>query len=394
MISTDLSGQPGTAPIPHEAVAVTGATGLLGSHLLARLLRTTGTHAVALVRDDPAVATRRLHTALEATGEPLPDGWHRRVVPLRVTLHRPRLGLGDADYRALAAATTEIWHCAASVRLNAPARALEATNVDGTRAVLELAADAPRGPRVQHISTAYVAGARRHGRVAEDTLEAPDGFLTGYEETKFRAERLVRRFAEEGRGRATVFRPSVLVDHRPPAPGAPHTPATVLAAKLARLSARRDSPLARRAGFAAPGLTEVRLPGDPEAHMNVLPVQYAADAIIRIARTAGPADAPAGAPCYHIVHPRPTRVVDALEALVHHAPWLRVRLDPALTEPQGPLAELVSRVSEGVAAYVRLRRTYDRTRAAAALAGLPDPAVLDARYLRACFTPPAVPYRA
>ncbi|MEV4443065.1 SDR family oxidoreductase, partial [Streptomyces sp. NPDC049577] len=92
-------------------IALTGATGFLGSHLLARLLA-GGADAVALVRDDGPAGRQRLLRALRATGVPLPDHAERRVRLLRADLLRPGLGLAEADRHRLAADVDEWWHSA------------------------------------------------------------------------------------------------------------------------------------------------------------------------------------------------------------------------------------------------------------------------------------------
>ncbi|AYN43316.1 NAD-dependent epimerase/dehydratase family protein [Streptomyces dangxiongensis] len=58
--------------------ALTGATGFLGSYLLRELLASDG-DVVALVRDTPAIAARRLRHALETTGTGLPEDFDQRV---------------------------------------------------------------------------------------------------------------------------------------------------------------------------------------------------------------------------------------------------------------------------------------------------------------------------
>ena len=53
---------------------------------------------------------------------------------------------------------TTVVHCGASISFDLPLEEARRINVDGTRAVLDLAGRA--GARVVHVSTAYVAGAQ------------------------------------------------------------------------------------------------------------------------------------------------------------------------------------------------------------------------------------------
>ncbi|NUR70392.1 MAG: sugar nucleotide-binding protein [Hamadaea sp.] len=91
----------------------------------------------------------------------------------------PRLGLAPDQYAQLTREVGTVVHCAGATEFTASAEVLRALNVDGTRHVLEFAADA--GARVVFASTAFV--------VRRDTA-AP--LAQAYLETKLAAEELVR----------------------------------------------------------------------------------------------------------------------------------------------------------------------------------------------------------
>lgn len=376
--------QAGVPSAASDTTVMTGATGFLGSHLLARLLQSDATErVVCLVRQEPPVGSARLRSALRATGVPVPDGRAERIVPVRADLTHPQLGLDRGTYEDLAGRTSAVWHAAADIRLEAGPAELDRVNVDGTRHILDFAAASAHRPRVLHVSTAYVAGRRRHGHVAEGELDGSEGFLTEYERSKFRAEELIRECAARSGTRVTVFRPSVLCDDRPARPGGPYGPHTVLAARLARFGHWLSGPTAARLGLSSGGVTVAHVPGDPEARLNVLPVQSAADTMTHLAHRQE-AD---GVTTYHVVHPHETPVQSLLDAMTYHAPWLRVRITPEGGVQQGELEDLLIRQSAGVAAYARLHRTYDRSLSTALAA--PEPPALDSAYLRASFAPPA-----
>jgi long-chain acyl-CoA synthetase len=88
-----------------------------------------------------------------------------------------------------------------------------ATNVEGTRRMLELAA---RGrelgvlERYAHISTAYVAGTHA-GPFCEGDLDLGQGFNNSYEQSKFEAEQLVRSSHDLP---FMILRPSIVVGDR------------------------------------------------------------------------------------------------------------------------------------------------------------------------------------
>ncbi|MET9774678.1 SDR family oxidoreductase [Streptomyces sp. NPDC006367] len=362
---------------------ITGATGFLGSHLLLRLMR--GGHRVtALVRQDPAAARKRLARALAAAGAGEDDLAALPGVRLvRSDVTRPLLGLDAVAHRALAERAEEIWHCAAGIDLRASLDALTPVNVDGTRHVLELAARRPGGPaRLVHISTAFVAGARPAGTVAEDRLDDSHGFALPYEATKHLAEHLVREWADRTGAAVTVLRPSVLISHRRVPPGCPHHPLSAIGVQLALAARQGPRRLAGLTGAPlAPGeeTLTLRLHLPHGSAMNFVPVDYAADAMVRLA-----AAPPPGVRTCHVVHPVDTPNDVWLPAVVSTLPWVRLVREPEPV-PLGPLESFLSRLTPTGDHYGRLTRRYDRPAldAADAAAGVAPPPPLDARYFRA-----------
>ena len=235
-------------------ILLTGATGFVGAVVLDRLLR-AGHEVICLVRaTDDAEAAARLRTVLERSGAPA--GARARAVAGDLTT--PGLGL-DAEHRAaLAAELGTIVHAAASVAFDLSLEESRAINVEGTRRVLALAAEVSGLERIVHVSTAYVAGARR-GTVAEDdTGHGP--FRNAYERSKREAEDLVRASGLP----STVLRPSIVAGER----------ATGWTASFNVLYV----PVRAFAAGALPVL-----PGRRRSPVDVVSVDYVADAIAALA---------------------------------------------------------------------------------------------------------------
>lgn len=210
-----------------DAVVLTGATGFLGRELLFKLMQGLPPEVdiVCLVRGGreesarvgaQAAASKRLE-ALLGDGAPYPidDPRRLRVSALAGDITLPHLGLGESDLSALAARCSEIFHGAATVRFDLPLDEARRVNVEGTRAILDLATAAQkagRSGRVHYVGTAYVAG-NRSGVVTEDELGAGQSFNNTYEQTKYEAEALVRDYQSGQRGRLpiTIYRPSIIV---------------------------------------------------------------------------------------------------------------------------------------------------------------------------------------
>lgn len=178
-------------------ILVTGASGLVGAEVVARLVG-AGHQVDGLVHRADRVV-RNDGTVLDESTDGL------RLVSGDVT--RPRLGLPEADAARLAGRVDRIVHCAAVTDFGRPDALYEAVNVDGTRNVLDLAAR-HRTP-VVHVSTAYVCG-ERAGVITESELDVGQRLGNAYESSKLRAETLVRKAAADGLPVAVV-RPGIVV---------------------------------------------------------------------------------------------------------------------------------------------------------------------------------------
>ena len=209
-----------------------------------------------------------------------------------VDFGEPNLGLPHQQFRALADSLDAILHCAGNTELDADITALRRANVDGTARILELAQAGSRAPDLFHMSTAFVAGARRTGIVYETDFGDDAGFENNYERTKFEAESLVRDWAQRTGRRVVVLRPGALVSDRPPDPDFPLHPLSYLS-KSAEVALR----LLAMSGRPLNTTLECRFRGDPNGHLNYMPVGEAVEAMVRLLRLA-----PDGLSTYHVVH--------------------------------------------------------------------------------------------
>ncbi|MFC9895182.1 SDR family oxidoreductase [Nocardia sp. NPDC127579] len=158
-----------------ETALVTGASGLVGAEVVARLAA-AGRPITALLHKDSSI-TRNDGTVLEPG------------VAVSGDIRLPGFGLLERDATELAERVGIIVHSAATTSFNAAPADYEELNVRGTAHAIELARD--WDVPLVYISTAYVCGTRG-GVVGEDELDVGQSFANGYEESKFRAEQLVR----------------------------------------------------------------------------------------------------------------------------------------------------------------------------------------------------------
>ena len=190
-------------------VFLTGATGTIGSALVPRLLQTAGTEVTLLVRASSDAALRARMVTLRAFWGFTPDDPRtNRVMALRGDITQPGLGLAPQTMATVAAATTHIVHCAASVKLNMPLDEARSTAVVPTRSVLQLARQCPHLVKVDLVSTVGVWG-RTPGPMPERRLPEVTDFHNTYEAAKAEAERVV--WAEGNGLPITLHRPSMVV---------------------------------------------------------------------------------------------------------------------------------------------------------------------------------------
>lgn len=160
-----------------HTVFVTGASGVLGEAIVERL------------RIHPAVAqifALAHQSAVPAGIEPAQGD---------ITAETD-LGMEARTAEKIRSEATIIIHAAADTRFSAAPREAQHTNVDGTGNLLNFSAACHQQPRVVVLSTVYVAG-RRSGVVYENELEHDAGFVNAYEESKYQAERHVRKHKDE-----------------------------------------------------------------------------------------------------------------------------------------------------------------------------------------------------
>lgn len=356
-------------------VALTGATGFLGLRLLRRLLDTNRSLTV-LAHAGSGDALRRIIRFFELTGatEAFVAALPGRLRVVETDLAQPRLGLPVRAFQELADGLGTIWHSAGSINLEGDLPELRRTNVEGTRHLLELAGVGRGRPVLHHVSTAFVAGARREGVAYEDELDDASGFENAYERSKYEAELLVHAWSREHGRPALVMRPSILVSDLPPHPELPAHPLLVVERIL------RDARGA--AGLRDPDRPRVRMVGHPHGHLNLLQVDHAAEVMVRLAgrRPSG------GVDTYHVVHDRDVPVPTVVTLLEQLGP-LSVELVPVKPEAPSALEALLD-FYPGMTAYLAHRRRFDDTRVRSLLgpSGVSAPVGLD--YLWSGLAPP------
>lgn len=186
---------------------ITGATGVVGSAFLKRILDRRQPATLLIRADTQRSADDRLKQVMRSCG--IPDHCRQEIRLVRGDLCLPNMGLDADDYRYLCDTGTHIVHCAGNVRMNRPQVEARRETMATTLNVLELMSASRAAEKMEFVSTVGIAG-RASGELAEAWIEHPRQFRNSYEAAKAEAEDVVRDFSAAGLP-ITVHRPSMVV---------------------------------------------------------------------------------------------------------------------------------------------------------------------------------------
>jgi thioester reductase-like protein len=249
------------------------------------------------------------------------------------------LGLSGDEYVRLCEEVTDIFHLAAIFYLGISRDTAWKVNVDGTRNVLELARDCAHLRRFNHFSTCYVSG-DRVGVIAEDELDVGQQFRNAYEETKFQAEKLVRKAGQSLP--VTIYRPSSVVGDS------------------------RTGEIDRFEGpyylgillVTSPLAVPLPLPGNGVAPLNVVPADFVVEATWALSR-----DPRAVGKTLHLVDPNPMsarRVYELIAERVNkRLPRFNISARAADVMLRLPFLEKMARPQRAAISYVNHLAIYN-----------------------------------
>jgi pyochelin synthetase len=167
------------------AVLVTGATGWVGSHMVAELL----------VRGEgDAGARQRFLARVASHGVELPAGWADRVVVWSADMTEHRFGLTGVQWRELAESVHAIYHFAASLTLTRGYASHSAVNVGALPSLVEIATRHHLKP-IYTLSPMTVSRRNIDGVMtilaSESAHAQAEGLLTSYAQSKWVAEQVL-----------------------------------------------------------------------------------------------------------------------------------------------------------------------------------------------------------
>jgi thioester reductase-like protein len=252
------------------AIFLTGSTGYLGSYLATGLFRGHRDLLNLLVRGkNQQEARERLWQSLQLHME-FPEFQRHLATRVRIflgDLTKPKFGLADDEYHALAESTDSLIHCAASLNRKSERQCLN-VNLRGTLEVIQLARRAQDHHglrRFSHVSTVAVAGTRQDEVVQEDTaIDWARSDYDPYARTKKFCEHMVHQLLPDVP--RTIFRPAIVL-------GDSRRPETTQFDMVQAFSVLANFPV---------------LPLRPGDRIDIVPADYVGKAIVAIHQKASP----------------------------------------------------------------------------------------------------------
>jgi acyl transferase domain-containing protein/thioester reductase-like protein/acyl carrier protein len=237
-----------------NVVIITGATGSLGSHLVASFARDPSVRTViCLNRRSKTPGTLRQSQALSTRKLELTEAESSKLRMLDGNTSEPHLGLAADEYAWLARNATHIVHNAWPMSLARPIHTF-VSQFQALRNLLDLAREmacncSPNGMRVgfQFVSSISVVGSAAQQRVLEQRVDLRSSLPIGYPEAKWVCERMLdetlHRYPDHFR--PMVVRPGQITgsSHTGCWPHTEHMPLLIKTAQTLQVWPDLDGPL-------------------------------------------------------------------------------------------------------------------------------------------------------
>lgn len=193
-----------------KSILLTGANGFLGTQIALCLLKHDYKIITLIRAKNKSDAENKLYRAWWEFPK-LSKEISKQISVVNGDITQENLGMEKEVYDELIHTVTHIIHAAADWNLRSSLENLQKVNIEGTKNLIKFANLIHKNHKLErfsHVSTAYVAG-KKEGIIYEDYQIDDSGFLSYYEETKFKSEIEVKKADFD----TSIFRPSMIVGH-------------------------------------------------------------------------------------------------------------------------------------------------------------------------------------
>src|SRR5882724_11717675 len=355
-------------------ILLTGFTGILGKRFAYRLAA-LGYEVICPIRaGTEAEAKNRFQAAFHGMRELLPgfdESLSARIRAIPGDVRQKGLGIASSLLGELRGPRTRgIWHLAACLDLTeTKSQDVYDTNFLGTLHVLDFA-KVQGIDELHYFSTFGSSGKLHEGIVREIPGIRPPSFRNTYERTKWEAERQIWHSQVRGEIQATIYRPSIVVGDslygRYEQFNVFNHPFDIASSVRTRLCKKHK--IDPRSGTLH---YELRIPGDENAALNIVPLDFVMDTVMKIYAVPGSTGR-----VYHIVNPSPPSLRLTMEVFKRNEPWDGLRWENYRPEDGffNPFEKFIARQLGFLAPYLQGEATYDYSNVQAILAfhgGLP-----------------------
>jgi nucleoside-diphosphate-sugar epimerase len=357
-------------------IALTGATGFLGSHLMAALL-INGYEIIVFGR--PAKNESLKERIARLLGWFGVDSSSVKVTCIDTDLSQDNLGIEPGEYSRLCSVVECVIHCASDTSFAESKRekVIDA-NINNLKGILEFSKNA-KVKFFHYISTAYVAGTG--SKDCKEILSSSETFTNVYEESKAAAEHVITGFCMKNSISLSIIRPSIVYgdsqNGRSLKFNALYFP--IRSAHSIRdiylndinnnqgIKAAKNGVYIDNEGYLFLPL-KIYLPN--EGDLNIIPVDYFVNATLRIIENCSENG------IYHLTNSFPTTMKIVAQ---YYGQLMKVKgveiiyAKPPENIVRNPAEELFDRFIEPYRPYLSDNRVFDRTNAIKATDGINPP---------------------
>jgi nucleoside-diphosphate-sugar epimerase len=357
-------------------IALTGATGFLGSHLMASLL-INGYEIIVFGRPAKNESLKeRITRLLRWFGI---DGYSDHVTCIDTDLSQDDLGIESGEYSRLCSVVESVIHCASDTSFAESKREkVMAANINNLKGILEFSKNANIS-FFHYISTAYVAGTGTTD--CKEILSSSKSFTNVYEESKAAAENIISGFCIKNSINLSIIRPSIVYGDSKngrslkfnalyfPIRSA-HSIRDIYLNDLNNnngIKAAKNGVYIDKEGYLFLPL-KIYLPN--EGDLNIIPIDYFVNATVRIIENCSQSG------IYHLTNSFPTtmKIVAQYYGQLMNVKGVEIIYgNPPENLERNPAEELFDRFIEPYRPYLSDNRVFDRTNTMKATDGLNPP---------------------